>query len=139
MTARLTHPHAAARVPATLLRRVVETYTPLAVWLFGSRAEGRARPDSDWDLLVIVPDGAPARLFDPVLAFRVQRGSGCYADIIACERSVFDEEKDEIDTLAREAWRSGMLVYELPKGLAFSERWPARCSGLMIDSKSIYP
>ncbi len=38
-----------------LLARVVEVMNPLEVWLFGSRAEGRARPDSDYDLLVVLP------------------------------------------------------------------------------------
>jgi predicted nucleotidyltransferase len=42
-----------------LVRHVVEVMHPLQVWLFGSRAEGRARSTSDYDLLVVMPDGTP--------------------------------------------------------------------------------
>jgi predicted nucleotidyltransferase len=40
-----------------LVRHVVAVMKPLEVWLFGSRAENRARPTSDYDLLVVMPDG----------------------------------------------------------------------------------
>lgn len=43
-----------------LLRRLVARYEPVQVWLFGSRARGDATEASDWDLLVVVPDDAPA-------------------------------------------------------------------------------
>ena len=35
---------------ATLIRRIVERLDPEEIWLLGSRAEGRGRPDSDYDL-----------------------------------------------------------------------------------------
>jgi predicted nucleotidyltransferase len=31
-----------------------QTGTPLSIYLYGSRARGDARPNSDWDLLVIL-------------------------------------------------------------------------------------
>ena len=49
-------------VPAELLDRVVRYFAPEAVILFGSHARGEAGPDSDYDLLVILPDDAA--LFD---------------------------------------------------------------------------
>jgi predicted nucleotidyltransferase len=39
-----------------ILARVIDRWHPLQIWLFGSRARGEARPDSDWDLLAIVPN-----------------------------------------------------------------------------------
>jgi uncharacterized protein len=33
--------------------------TPSPFYLFGSKARGEAGPDSDYDLMVIVPDDAP--------------------------------------------------------------------------------
>lgn len=36
---------------------VVETVQPLRIVLFGSQARGDSRPDSDVDLMVVVPDG----------------------------------------------------------------------------------
>ena len=95
-----------------LLRHVVEVMNPLEVWLFGSRAEGRARPDSDYDLLVVLPDGVPDTAFDPVRAWRIGRDVRVPADIIPCTRSEFDEEQHEIDTLARAAVLRGRKVFE---------------------------
>jgi predicted nucleotidyltransferase len=94
-----------------LLARVVEVMNPLEVWLFGSRAEGRARPDSDYDLLVVLPDDVPHGAFDPVRAWRIGREVRVPADIVPCTRSEFDEDKDEIDTLARAATLRGHKLY----------------------------
>ena len=55
-----------------ILARLVERLNPEAIWLFGSRAEGRARPDSDYDLLVVVPDGAPGAELDAVGAMALK-------------------------------------------------------------------
>jgi predicted nucleotidyltransferase len=48
-----------SEVPAELLKSVVDYFNPRKVILFGSRARGDARPDSDHDLLVIVDDDTP--------------------------------------------------------------------------------
>ncbi len=37
--------------------RIVEGFHPLRILLFGSRARGDQRWDSDYDLLVVMPDG----------------------------------------------------------------------------------
>jgi uncharacterized protein len=40
-----------------IVRRIVEVADPDRIILFGSRARGDARPDSDYDILVIGPIG----------------------------------------------------------------------------------
>jgi len=95
-----------------LVRHVVEVMNPLEVWLFGSRAEGRARPTSDYDLLVVMPDGTSELKLDPVRAWRLGWEAQVTADIIPCTRSEFDEEKHEIDTLPRAAVSRGRKIYE---------------------------
>jgi hypothetical protein len=95
-----------------LLQRVIEVMNPLEVWLFGSRAEERARPDSDYDLLVVLPDGTPEEAFDPVHAWRIGRSVRVVSDIIPCRRSDFDDERDEIDTLPRAATSRGRKLFE---------------------------
>ncbi len=42
-----------------IVRRIVETIHPHKIVLFGSRARGDARPDSDIDLLVIADSDEP--------------------------------------------------------------------------------
>ncbi len=56
-----------------LVDHVVASMRPLQVWLFGSRARGGAEPDSDYDLLVVMPDGTPATALDPGRAWDLER------------------------------------------------------------------
>jgi predicted nucleotidyltransferase len=42
-----------------IVRRLVAYYQPEKVYLFGSTARGQAGADSDYDILVVVPDEAP--------------------------------------------------------------------------------
>jgi predicted nucleotidyltransferase len=95
-----------------LLERIVARMGPEEIWLFGSRAEGRARPDSDYDLLVVMPDGSPAAHLDVISAWALVRGLDIPADIVPCTRTEFEEEKHEIDTLARAAFLRGRRIYE---------------------------
>src|SRR5437667_2809324 len=84
-----------------LIDRVVDQMHPDAIWLIGSRAEGRARIDSDYDLLVVMPDGTPESALDPVKAWEVTRGLGIPADVIPCTHLEFEEEKTEVNSLPR--------------------------------------
>jgi uncharacterized protein len=95
-----------------LLTRIEETYHPLQVWLFGSRARGDAHPHSDWDLLVVVPDDTPEELLHPVLAWRLQRGSGVYADVIPLRAGEVVEDLDTANTLPYSLAREGVLIDE---------------------------
>ena len=45
----------------TLTRQIVEAVHPLRIILFGSAARGHTSPDSDVDLLVVMPDGTHRR------------------------------------------------------------------------------
>ena len=95
-----------------LVEHVVARLSPLQVWLFGSRAEGRARRGSDYDLLAVLPDDVPLSLLDSVKTWEIAKEAGVAADIIPCTLSEFDEEKHEIDSLARAAFLQGRRLYE---------------------------
>jgi predicted nucleotidyltransferase/HEPN domain-containing protein len=94
-----------------VVHRLVDALRAEEIWLFGSRAENRARADSDYDLLAVLPDDASAADLDPIGAWRLVRGLGLPVDVIPCTRSEFDEEKDEIDTLPRAAWQRGTCIF----------------------------
>ncbi len=55
--------HTVSLTPAqqSIVDHIVRLVRPLRVVVFGSVARGEARPDSDLDLLVVMPDGAPRR------------------------------------------------------------------------------
>jgi uncharacterized protein len=95
-----------------LVDHVVAAMHPIEVWLFGSRAQQRARETSDYDLLVVMPDGTPEPDLDPVRAWQLGWEVGVTADIIPCTRSEFDEERHEIDSLPRAAVSHGYKLYE---------------------------
>jgi len=44
-----------------LVRRIVEAVHPLRIVLFGSATRGEMGPDSDLDVLVVMPDGTHRR------------------------------------------------------------------------------
>src|SRR2546422_6574109 len=61
---------------AEIVRRLVAAFQPERIYLFGSKARGEAGPDSDYDLLVFVPDdGSPERRRSR-LGYHAPRGTG---------------------------------------------------------------
>ncbi len=46
--------------------RVHQTEPDAKVFLFGSRARGEARPDSDWDVMVLLNDNSKTNRWDAV-------------------------------------------------------------------------
>jgi predicted nucleotidyltransferase len=75
---------------AELLRRLVPAYRPERVYLFGSPARGEAGPDSDYDLLLVVPDDAPPERRRSRLADEVLRRTGVAADMLVWTRLAFE-------------------------------------------------
>jgi predicted nucleotidyltransferase len=96
---------------AELVRRLVEAYRPERIYLFGSVARGEAGPDSDYDLLVVVPDDAPPERQDSDLAYRVLRGTGIAADVIVWKRSAFERRKHVVTSLPATVLREGRLLH----------------------------
>src|SRR5262245_39701053 len=96
----------------TLLARIEETYHPLQVWLFGSRARGDARPASDGDLLVAVPDDTPDEMFEPWFVWGLRKESGVSADVIPFRVREFQEDLTVVNTLPNEVAHDGVLLYE---------------------------
>ncbi len=74
-----------------VLDRLASALQPFRIYLFGSRAEGRARPDSDFDLVVVFDDKAANADadYDAVYAPLLGLGIGC--DVIPCRWSDFQE------------------------------------------------
>lgn len=95
----------------TLLVRVKEAFHPEQVWLFGSRARGDAQPGSDWDLLVVVPDNTREDDLDPAVCWRIQKGSGVYADILPYRASEFRDGLGTVNSVLYDVQREGVLIY----------------------------
>ena len=94
-----------------LLHRVLREWAPERVQLFGSRARGDASPDSDWDILVVVPEPSLVAA-DPLVPWRLQRDSGVRADVVVYSSREFEAERGVPNTLAYEAASAGVTLYE---------------------------
>jgi predicted nucleotidyltransferase len=96
---------------AEVLRRLVEAYQPERIYLFGSVARGDAGPDSDYDLLVVVPDDAPPARRDSRLAYQALRGTGIAADVLVCKHSYFEDRRTLKASLPGTVLREGRLLH----------------------------
>lgn len=99
---------------AVLLDRIVPYFRPEAVYLFGSRAEGRAGPDSDYDLLVVVPDDTPQDRLAYSVGAAAARAAHVAADVIPIPRRQFERRKTQVGTLSYAAWHRGKLIHGRP-------------------------
>ncbi|TAK32479.1 MAG: nucleotidyltransferase domain-containing protein [Chloroflexota bacterium] len=96
---------------AEIVRRLVDAYEPERIYLFGSVARGEAGPDSDYDLLVVVPDDAAPERRDSDLAYRALRGTGIAADVLVCTRSYFEARRHLKASLPGTILREGRLLH----------------------------
>ncbi len=96
---------------AEIVRRLVEAYRPERIYLFGSKARGDEGPDSDYDLLVVVPDDAEPERKQSKLAYRVLWGTGTAADVVVWTRTAFDRRSRVPASLPATVLREGKLLH----------------------------
>ncbi|MBE9067351.1 nucleotidyltransferase domain-containing protein [Leptolyngbya cf. ectocarpi LEGE 11479] len=97
---------------------IVEAVEPVQIVLFGSRATGRARPDSDYDLLVI-----EAEPYGPGHSRRQQATKlwvalstlGISTDILMYSQAEISQYKEWRNHVVAHAFREGQILYERPE------------------------
>jgi predicted nucleotidyltransferase len=94
-----------------VVRRLVQSYQPERIYLFGSTARGDDQTDSDLDLMVVVPDEAPPERRRSRLAYQALRGTGAAVDVLVWTRSAFDERLHLQASLPSTVMRDGRLIY----------------------------
>jgi predicted nucleotidyltransferase len=94
-----------------LVRRLVQAYSPERIYLFGSIARGEAGPDSDYDIMVVVPDDAPSERLRSRLAYLALRGTGTAADVVVWPRTSFERRARVVASLPATMSREGILLY----------------------------
>jgi hypothetical protein len=100
---------------AFLRDRLVLALKPLAIWQFGSRARGDAEPDSDFDLLVVLPDGLPKESYSAHRAAEPVAGCGLGYDIVSCSLSEFRKDRGIPGPLVHNAVTEGRTIYHAPR------------------------
>lgn len=94
-----------------IVRRLVEAYQPERIYLFGSVARGEAGADSDYDLLIVVPDDAPPERRNSRLGYQVLRGTGVSVDVVVWDHSRFEKRAKVASSLPASVLREGRLLY----------------------------
>jgi hypothetical protein len=96
---------------AEVVRRLVEAYRPERIYLFGSVARGDAGPDSDYDIMVVVPDDAPPELRRSRAAYEALWGTGVASDVLVWTASQFDSRAHLAASLPATVVREGRLLH----------------------------
>jgi len=95
------------------VRRIARQFDPLRIILFGSWARGDARPDSDIDLLVVLPHVENKRRA-AVEILRALNGLPLSKDVVVTTPEEIAARGNVIGDVLRPALREGRVVYERP-------------------------
>jgi predicted nucleotidyltransferase len=94
-----------------IIERLIDAYEPERIYLFGSKARGDCGPDSDFDLMVVVPDTAPADRQRSRLAYERLWGTGTAADVLVWTHGRFHSRVHLRASLPGTILREGRLLY----------------------------
>ena len=93
-----------------IVDRIGSTVHPLRIILFGSVARGQARPDSDIDILVVMPDGTHRRNTMTDI-YRALLGSKLDVDVVVATISDLKHYGETSGLIYREALTEGVQLY----------------------------
>lgn len=94
-----------------IVDRLVAAYQPDALYLFGSAARGEGRADSDYDVLLVVPDDASVERVRARRAYEVLWGIGVAVDVLVWRRTAFDDSAQVTTSLPASVLREGILLH----------------------------
>jgi predicted nucleotidyltransferase len=96
---------------AGIISRLVDALNPEMVYVFGSRARGGARADSDVDLMVVVTDSNLPGYRRDQEAYRIAEGRDFALDLVVVTRSEFEEWLDNPASFSATVLREGKALY----------------------------
>ena len=94
---------------AEAVTRLVEGLHPRAIILFGSRARGTNRAESDYDLLVV-----SEQLLDYDEVYRPVAGRGLRCDVVPCTVDAWRQAHLDAGGVLRDALDEGIVLYGQP-------------------------
>jgi predicted nucleotidyltransferase len=93
-----------------LVKRIVAAAHPLRIVLFGSAARGTLGPDSDLDVMVVMPNGTH-RANAMRQLYREIAGFGFPVDIVVTTPEILAQHQDNIGLIYRTVQAEGREVY----------------------------
>ena len=94
-----------------MVERLVGAFQPESIYLFGSVARGDAGPDSDYDLMVIVPVSEEPPYRRAQHAQEVLWGIWTAADVLVLTRAEFESRRTVTTSLAATILAEGKTLY----------------------------
>lgn len=96
---------------ARIIERLVEAYRPDRIYLFGSKARGDCGPDSDFDLMVVVPQTAEPGCRLAQQAHSLLWDIGTATDVLVWSKRAFESRLHLKASLPATIVREGRLLY----------------------------
>ena len=96
---------------AEIVRRLVVAYAPERIYLFGSRARGDSGPDSDYDLMLVVPDSASEDQQRSAMAYDKLWGTKAPVDVVVWTHTHFESRLHIPASLSATVVREGRLLH----------------------------
>lgn len=94
-----------------IIDRLVTGLQPERIYLFGSRGSGQATPESDYDLLVILPESDIPRHQREALSYDLLWGLTTPVDVIVMTQDEFERKSHVKTSLAITVQTEGKLLY----------------------------
>ncbi len=97
-----------------VVKRLVKTYHPLKIYLFGSYAWGTPTDDSDLDLLIVVDHTDQNTYQRAVAGHHALWGLEVPKDLLVYTEKEFEKEAQDVTTLCHKVTKDGIKVYAKP-------------------------
>jgi HEPN domain-containing protein/predicted nucleotidyltransferase len=94
-----------------IVQRLVPCVAPELILLFGSRAAGTARGDSDYDLMLVLREPAAAVERSRQAAYEALHGLGISVDVLACTVEQYERRQHDPGYLSWLIAREGRVLY----------------------------
>lgn len=95
-----------------VIQTLIETYHPLKIYLYGSRAWGNPQADSDVDIFILLTSSDIDQADRIRLGARALIGSGIDVDLLVLTEAEIMENKSHPSTLVYKILEKGIKIYE---------------------------
>lgn len=92
----------------TILETLKKEFTPIRIFLFGSRANGNTHIDSDYDFVIVVKETSKTRIENMRLARTlIRKAANVSADVFVYDENEFNAYKNEFSSIPETALNTG--------------------------------
>lgn len=97
-----------------VVKRLVDVYHPISIYLYGSYAWGRPSEQSDLDVFIVIDKSDEPTYRRPVKGYHALFGLNVDTEILVRTKSEFDATKSDVTTLAYKIQNNGKILYAKP-------------------------